>query len=218
MAETRVEQPLSIPRPATSAAAGSGEFIPADYFRRLDPGEVFHNDRPLEVDLGCGDGSFLVTMAQDLPERNFLGVERLLGRVRKVCRRAHRLGLNNVKVLRLEAKYTVEWLLCPDSVSRLHLLFPDPWPKARHHKRRLVQHPFLTAVEQVLVPGGEFLFKTDDADYFEWAEEQLATFPGLKRIDWPEDAFTYAETDFERQWKAEGRSVYRLRAIRPAKE
>lgn len=200
------------PLPRTPEA---GEFIPADYFRRLDPGEIFPGGDPLEVDLGSGDGSFLLAMAREYPERRFLGVERLLGRVRKVCRRAHQAGLDNLKVLRLESRYTVEWLLPPRSVRRLHLLFPDPWPKARHHKRRLVQANFLAAVEQVLIPGGEFLFKTDHPEYFEWATEEIEAFPGLRTTDWPEDAFFYPETDFERQWKAEGKVPQRLRAVRP---
>ena len=189
------------------------EFVPPDYFRRLEREEVFHSAAPLEVDLGCGDGSFLVEMAQHYPERNFLGVERLLGRVRKVGRRASRLGLENLKVLRLEAKYTAEWLLPRHSVNRLHLLFPDPWPKARHHKRRLVQEPFLAALENILVPGGEFLFKTDHEEYYEWALEEVDAFAGLTLRDWPDGAFFYSETDFERQWKAEGRSVHQLRAV-----
>ena len=192
------------------------EFVPKDYFSRLKAEEVFHNGAPLDVDLGCGDGSFLIKMAEHHPERNFLGVERLLGRVRKVSRRAEKLGLENAKILRLEAKYTAEWLLPHSSVSRLHLLFPDPWPKARHHKRRLVQEPFLKAVEDLLIPGGEFLFKTDPEEYFEWAQEEVAAYSGLKIVEWPEDAFFYAETDFEQQWAAEGRSTYRLRAVTSA--
>ena len=189
------------------------EFMPADYFRRLVPGEIFAGDASLELDLGCGDGTFLLAMAREFPERRFLGVERLLGRVRKVCRNARREELGNLKVLRLESLYTVEWLLPPRSVQRLHLLFPDPWPKARHHKRRLVRADFLAAVAQVLVPGGEFLFKTDHPGYFEWAEEEIAAFPGLAVREWPEDAFFYPETDFERQWKAEGKMPQRLRAV-----
>lgn len=197
-----------LPRPAEP-----GEFIPADYFRRLNREELFADEAPLEVDLGAGDGTFLLQMAAHYPERRFLGVERLLGRVRKICRRAEREGLHNVRVLRLEAKYTVEWLLPPSSVSRLHLLFPDPWPKARHHKRRLVQQEFLSAVERVLAPGGEFLFKTDHAEYFEWASEELRAHPSLREIEWPDGAFYYPQTDFEAQWRAEGRSVFQLRAI-----
>ena len=87
------------------------EFMPADYFRRHSADDIFGNDHPLEIDLGCGDGSFLIEMAQHYPERNFLGVERLLGRVRGVCKRIQELGLTNVMVLRLESQYTLEYLL-----------------------------------------------------------------------------------------------------------
>ncbi len=137
------------------------------------PADIFGNDHPLEIDLGCGDGSFLIEMAQHYPERNFLGVERLLGRVRGVCKRIQELGLTNVMVLRLESQYTLEYLLAPASVSRLHLLCPDPWPKARHHKRRLVQQEFLHILQKTLSPGGEFLFKTDHPEYYEWVLEQV---------------------------------------------
>jgi len=189
-------------------------FVPGDYFRRLEPGEIFDDGAPLEIDLGCGDGSFLVDLARALPEYRFLGVERLLGRARKVCRKAVRAGLGNLRVLRLESRYTVEWLLPPASVRRLHLLCPDPWPKARHHKRRIIQPEFLSALARVLEPGGEFLFKSDDADYFEWTLECLATCPDLEPVPWPEDAFFYPKTDFERQWLAEGRIIQRLRCRR----
>ena len=154
-------------------------------------------------------------MARNYPDRNFLAVERLLGRVRKVCRRATRANLSNLGVLRLEARYTTEWLLPPSSVSRLHLLFPDPWPKARHHRRRLVQQEFLAAVEEILVPGGEFLFKTDHQDYSQWAAEEIATFGRFELLDWSDDAFFYPQTDFEEEWRAQGREVYRMRAAKP---
>lgn len=199
-------------------AAEPGEFIPEDYFRRLAPNELFTNCSPLEVDLGCGDGSFALGMAHQFPERNFLAVERLLGRVRRVCRRANTAGLKNLRVLRLEARYSVEWLLPPSSVSRLHLLFPDPWPKARHHRRRLVQQGFLTALETILVPGGEFLFKTDHEEYFEWAQVELALFARFKSLEWNEEDFFYPQTDFEEQWRAEGRSVFQLRVQKPLEE
>ncbi|WP_353566933.1 tRNA (guanosine(46)-N7)-methyltransferase TrmB [Haloferula sargassicola] len=189
--------------------------MPADYFRRAGRGEIFDRGAPLEVDLGCGDGSFLLAMAEHFPERNFLGVERLLGRVRKVCKRATRLGLENVRLLRLESRYTVEWLLPEASVSRLHLLCPDPWPKARHHRRRLFQPEFLDAVVQVLEPGGEFLFMTDHPEYFEWSDEIAGSYPGLERLPWQEGAFFYPKTDFQRQWEAEGKSMHRLRLRRP---
>lgn len=201
------QQPM---RPAVAC-----EFMPDDYFARLDPKSLFATDSPLEVDLGCGDGSFLIDMAKHFPERNFLGVERLLGRVKKVCRKAQQAGLSNCKVLRLESKYTIEWLFPKSSIDRLHLLCPDPWPKARHHKNRLVQQGFLQAVLDVLKPGGEFCFKTDHPEYFEWVEEEMRVFGKLQQLDWPEDAFYYPKTDFQLQWEAEGKSIYRCRFQKP---
>lgn len=195
--------------------AEPNEFLPDDYFRRYGGREIFGNDHPLEIDLGCGDGTFLLKMAQHFPERNFLGVERLLGRVRGVCRGIRELGLDNAKVLRLESHYTVEWLLERGAVSRLHLLCPDPWPKARHHKRRIVQQPFLESLFQLLGDGGEFLFKTDHPGYFEWVCEEMDAFKKFHRLPWPDcgehGAFFYPKTDFQQLWESQGKAVHRLR-------
>ncbi|MGJ8696082.1 MAG: tRNA (guanosine(46)-N7)-methyltransferase TrmB [Verrucomicrobiaceae bacterium] len=206
-----MEFPKTVTRPAEP-----NELIPADYFAQLSFADHFDRDAPVEIDLGCGDGSFLLAMAEHHHDRNFIGVERLLGRVRKVCRKGDRKGLTNLRVLRLESLYVLEWLLPPDSVSRIHLLCPDPWPKAKHHRRRLFQKPFLDAVLRVLAPGGELLFKTDHDEYFEWSEEQLDDYPALERLDWPDDAFFYPKTDFQIQWEAEGKSLQGLRARKPA--
>ena len=187
------------------------EFVPEDYFRRLERHEIVRDGRPLEVDLGCGDGKFLLEMAAHYPERDFLGVERLLGRVRKVCKKAAKQGLQNARVLRLECRYTAEWLLPLESVSRLHLLCPDPWPKLRHHRRRLIQEEFLEAIWQVLEPGGEFLFKTDHPEYFDWGVEKVEAFGKFQRLDWPEDAFFYPKTDFQLLWESEGKTLQGLR-------
>jgi len=196
------------------------EFMPADYFRRHSADDIFGNDHPLEIDLGCGDGSFLIEMAQHYPERNFLGIERLLGRVRGVCKRIQELGLTNVMVLRLESQYALEYLLAPATVSRLHLLCPDPWPKARHHKRRLVQQEFLHILKNVLVPKGEFLFKTDHPEYYEWVLEQVDEYGQKKptspfnRLPWPkegkQEGLFYPKTDFQRLWEREGKKIYRI--------
>lgn len=190
------------------------ELYPDDWFRRLDPGEVFP-DRPeafTEVDLGSGDGGFLMAMARHHPERNYLGVERLLGRVRKVCRKSDRAGLANVRILRLETNYAVERLLPHGFADRVHLLFPDPWPRRKHQKRRLMcRPPFLRSIYAMLKPGGELLFKTDHEAYFEAAEETLQEIDFFERLEWPEDAFFYPVTDFERLWRAEGRKIQGIR-------
>lgn len=199
-----------LPRPLMA-----GEFVPEDYFRVIERAEIRRPGRPLEVDLGCGDGSFLMEMARHHPERDFLGVERLLGRVRKVCRKITRNHLDNARVLRLESRYVVEWLLPEASVSRLHLLCPDPWPKVRHHRRRLVREDFLTALWRVLEPGGEFLFMTDHEEYFLWAEEKVAAFRRFERLEWKEDSFFHPKTDFQQLWESEGKSMWRLRCRKP---
>lgn len=207
-------QPYNVlPRPALA-----GEFVPADYFKTLRHEEIVNPGRPLEIDLGCGDGRFLLGMAREYPERDFLGVERLLGRVRKVCKKITKGELSNARVLRLESRYTVEWLLPESSVSRLHLLCPDPWPKFKHHRRRLMQEPFFEAVIRSLVPGGEFLFMTDHEEYFEWACEKVEAYGKFEILEWQEDSFFYPKTDFQLQWEGEGKSMFRLRCKKPASE
>ena len=115
-------------------------------------------------------------------------------------------------MLRLESLYTIAWLLPEHSVSRLHLLCPDPWPKKKHEERRLVRMPeFHAALQRVLVPNGEFLLKTDDTPYFENALENFGACPQFQPVDWPEDAFFYAMTGFEAQWLALSKSIHRAR-------
>jgi tRNA (guanine-N7-)-methyltransferase len=188
-------------------------FTPTDYFRVQELREIFEDpSKPFEIDLGCGDGEFLVEMAAHYPERNFLGVERLIGRIEKTAKMIKQSGLTNARVLRLESLYTIAWLLPQQSVSRLHLLCPDPWPKKKHEERRLVRMPqFHAALQRVLVPNGEFLLKTDDTPYFENALESFGACPQFHRLDWPEDAFFYAMTGFEAQWLALSKSIHRAR-------
>lgn len=186
------------------------QLVPSDYFRKLSKEEIFETNRPLEIDLGCGDGSFLVAMASHYPERNFLGVERLLGRVRKVIRKAEKNSLLNLKVLRLELSYTIEWLLPDHCANRMHLLFPDPWPKKKHHKRRMVNKSFCESLVRILKEDGEFLFKTDHPDYFEESMLALENFNLLEQLSWNTDDF-YPITDFEKIWTKEGKKIYSAR-------
>ena len=190
----------------------SAAFVPTDYFARHSVSRIFGAGEQCEVDLGCGDGGFLLRMAAHYPERRFLGVERLLGRVRKVCRDADRRGLDNLRCLRAESRYFLEWMAEPGSISRLHYLFPDPWPKEKHHKNRLVQESFLPILHRALAPQGEFLFKTDHEEYFLWVCERLEASPLFARAEW--DADFYPETDFQQQWEAMGRSIYAARYVK----
>lgn len=186
------------------------EHIPENFFTPLDLDRVFEGlpGAPLEVDLGSGDGAFLVELARRTPERRFLGVERLLGRVRKTCRRLAREGISNARLIRVESHYLVRYLLTPGSASVIHVMFPDPWPKRKHHHHRLIQTDFLDAVHGALGEGGELRLTTDDLPYFEHMREVFSVHPGFAEEPWtPGD--DYPQTDFERYFRGLGQPIYR---------
>jgi tRNA (guanine-N7-)-methyltransferase len=198
---------------ATPLTPDSVHWIPASILEPAKVEELFPNPGPLSVDYGCGEGAFVVAMAKKHPERNFLATERLVGRVEKVCRNAARLGLSNLRVLRLENLYIAKYILPPESVSVSYVSFPDPWPKRAHQSRRLVQPEFLSAVRLTLVAGGELRLKTDDLPYFQWMDKVVAEAVGWERADWPEDP---AEplTNFEARFIAQGLPIHKTRLLK----
>ena len=188
--------------------ASEVELVPANCFEPFDLVTVFGRSAPLEVDLGCGDGSFLATMAAENPDKNFLGVERLLGRVRSACRNIERAGLTNARVMRFEITYFAEHLLPPGSVTAFHLLFPDPWPKRRHARRRVVSGSFLASLQRALVPGGAVHIATDDTEYFRQITHAVSASPDFAII--PAPSSVYPSTKFERRFRAQGVPIQRL--------
>lgn len=189
------------------------EFTPADYFARQLLTDIFPRPGPLEIDLGSGEGAFILAMAQRHPERNFLGVERLLGRVRKVCRAIARHELTNARIVRIETAYALRYLLPHGTVSVAHVGFPDPWPKRYHQRRRLIQDGFMEALHGVLADGGELRVKTDDEPYFRWMERVFERAKNWARVDWIEEP-DYPITDFERRFTAQGLPIYRARLLK----
>lgn len=186
------------------------EFIPENYFVSVNLADLFpeRSEGPLEVDLGSGDGSFLVEMAKRHPERNFLGVERLLGRLRRTCRKLARDGSLNARLIRLESHYLVRYLLPSASVQVFHVMFPDPWPKRKHHANRLIQTDFLDAVHVALSPGGELRVTTDNLPYFEHMQAVFKPHPGFEEEPWTPGP-DYPQTDFERLFRGQGLPIYR---------
>jgi len=175
----------------------------------LDLAELFQKPRPLEVELGCGDASFLVEYARRNPERNFIGVERLLGRIRKLDRKGRRAGLANLRGARIESSYFLQYLLPPRSAVALHIYFPDPWPKKKHRKHRLIGGNFPALARTALASGGAVYLRTDDADYFQQMTEVFAGSGEFQKVETPEE-LTELPTDFEREFRASG--VQTLRA------
>jgi len=200
--------PLEQPEEHFATAAATLEIFPGETLEPLQLAEVFSRVQPLEVDLGSGPGQFLVAAAQYYPERNFLGVERLLGRVRKTRRKAHFLGLLNLRVLRSEIDYTVHYLLPKGSVHRFHLSFPDPWPKRRHHRRRVVDLEFFESVYDALSDNGDFWIRTDHTEYFQYIQK-LVPETRFTVAPWSEEF--YPTTDFEDLFQEKQLPVYRLR-------
>lgn len=189
-----------------SDAALAIEFVPADYFRPLALAEVFPRAAAIEVDLGCGDGAYLTALAEQNPDRNFLGIERLRGRVRSACHKILNAGLANARILSVEIAYAVMHLLPPRSVEAFHLMFPDPWPKRRHSSRRLVTVDFLASIHGALIPRGTLQIATDQSDYFREIECLAARSPQFTVISDQEPPA--ATSTFEKRF-SESR-IYRL--------
>jgi tRNA (guanine-N7-)-methyltransferase len=183
------------------------ELIPESCIARLDPQKIFGRAARLHVDLGCGDGAFLFALATRMPEKNFLGVERLASRVEKASRKAHKI--DNMCVLRFETAYAVKYLLSERSVETFHLLFPDPWPKRRHHRRRIVTKDFLRAIWAALEENGVLRIVTDHFDYFTRIS-QLAEGSSLFAFMQPSRENDFPASAFEKKFASTGARIYRL--------
>jgi tRNA (guanine-N7-)-methyltransferase len=192
------------------------ELFPESYIVRLDLQRIFGRAAPVHVDLGCGEGSFLCALAERHPGEHFLGVERMGGRVAKACRRAR--ALENVRVLHLETSYAVRYLFPKSSVAVFYLLYPDPWPKRRHRRRRIVTGDFLAALQSALEEDGLLQIATDHLEYFRHIErlarfEQLDGFKSsscskLQII--PSGDLDLPVSKFEQRFRQAGASIYRL--------
>jgi tRNA (guanine-N7-)-methyltransferase len=180
---------------------------------RLKLENLFPVAQSLEVELGSGDGSFLVEYSRRHPERNFVGVERLLGRMQKLDRKGRRAGLTNLAGVRIETTYFLEYLLPRHSVQALHIYFPDPWPKRKHRDRRLVGEQFPKMARLALVQGGRVYLRTDDRDYFEQMTAVFGAAAGWRPVETPAELAGLL-TDFEREFQLRGiqtlRAAYQL--------
>jgi tRNA (guanine-N7-)-methyltransferase len=175
--------------------------------------ELFSQPQPLEVELGCGDASFLVEYARQNPRKNFIGVERLLGRIQKLDRKGRRTGLVNTRGVRIESAYFLQYLLPPHSAGALHIYFPDPWPKKKHRRHRLINPDFPALARAALTPDGTVFLRTDDADYFQQMNEVFAAAKAFVPVETPA-VLAEIVTDFERDFNAQGiptlRAAYRV--------
>lgn len=167
--------------------------------------EWLESAAPLEVDVGSHKGAFLVAMAALYPERRFLGIERQAGRVDRSLRKIERLGLANAFAIQGEGISAMREMDLKAAV--MHVSFPDPWPKRRHHGKRLVKRAFLVEAWGRIERGGMLRLMTDDEPYFRAMEEASASCDGFERVEW-DDGREYPPTEF--QMKFESLPIYRL--------
>lgn len=171
---------------------------------------------PLEVEIGPGDDDFLLEQAEARPDHNWLGIEYSRKRVRRAVRRIERrLGTpGNLRLAWRPAADVVGRFLTPAKVHRVHVYFPDPWPKKHHHRYRLLSPEFLADLRDSLEPGGELRFCTDHLDYAQETLDAFASVGGWENL-LPEPGFEILQptgrlTVFEKRWRDEGRTIHRL--------
>lgn len=184
----------------------------------VDPLAWFDSPGPFELEIGCGKGGFLVARATARPDVRLLGIEWANKFYKFAADRMARREIGNVRVMRTDARVFVMNQLAAGSVSALHLYHPDPWPKKRHHKRRLVQDDFADAVSRVLLPEGRWLIQTDHLGYFEHIREVLGRHAQFAETSWDaaaaETSEDFSGTNFEIKYLREGRAIYRTVYVR----
>ncbi len=180
---------------------------------QFDIATLFDEDRrlfPLEFEIGSGKGTFLVQQATQMPEVNFLGVEYARAFWEYAADRVRRHGLNGVRMLHYDATVFVKWYVPDETFRQVHIYFPDPWPKARHHKRRTVREDVLRELCRVLEPNGCVRIVTDHEDYYQWMLEHVARVTDVfEKIPFERPISAgdgeVVGTNFERKYRREGR-------------
>jgi len=178
------------------------------YFR-----DIFGNDHPLIVEIGSGNGHFLVEYALQHPEKNYIGTEILGGRARKFNQKVEKRRMNNIVVYKGDVRQFLWEYIYEDSISEFIVNFPDPWPKKRHHKHRLLQHAFIEMLHARLKSGGIVSIATDDALYRDWIIEQFKKTAGFRNLH--QDGYTrypdhFPKSLFEQRFREENRNLFFL--------
>ncbi len=179
----------------------------------VDPLSWFDSPGPFELEIGSGKGGFLISRATNNPDIRMLGIEWANKFFLYIADRIARREIKNVHVMRTDAKFLVMNHLPPACIDVLHLYHPDPWPKARHHKRRLMQPDFVQAAIRTLKPSARWLIQSDHEEYFQEMKGLLDHRPELSQIPWDQRESTpgpeWQGTNFEIKYVREGRDIYR---------
>ncbi len=188
-------------------------FIPVDRLgSRVDWDMVFGRPGPISLEIGCGTGHFAVEMALENPETNFIAIDYYNKGCLKSCRRAERHGAQNVRVIRDEARTFVSRCLHPGTLKALYINCPDPWPKKRHRKRRLVNSAFVDFIYPYLATGADFYFASDFDDYAIDVADMMRGQTGFNNMlapeGWVHELPGYPLTKYMRRFISEGKRIY----------
>ncbi len=175
--------------------------------RSLDLSAIVPEDAPLEIEIGCGNGRFLAARAAKNPTTHYIGVERMMERIRRCSRKAQQGALNNLTFLRVEAGRFVRELLPEHRVQSMYLFFPDPWPKRRHHKNRFFQREMCDTLARIFIPEGTMYISTDHEEYFKEMYRYLSEDPRFIEVE-PLLREEDEQTDFERLFLSKGDPIY----------
>lgn len=173
--------------------------------------DLFHNDHPVVIEYCSGNGAWIASKAAANPNINWVAVELKFDRVRKVWSKIKNYGLNNLIVIYGEAHATTRQYFQDDSISDVYINFPDPWPKNRHAKNRLIQPTFATELSRILKEGKSLTFVTDDMPYSEWLIEIMGSHKDFVS-KYPEPYFlteepNYGTSYFDELWRSKGRTI-----------
>lgn len=188
--------------------------VPGRLTPPLDWDSIFGRADAVEIEIGCGKGLYLAEAARLRPGSDFVGVERAGKWFRRAVQRAHRSDLPNIRLLQGDAfDFLARWVQ-PGSVAAVHVYFPDPWPKHRHGKRRLLQGDLYQLAARALAPDGRLFLASDVEPYFRGAVADVAGTKLFEAEDWPEDAPDRLPTNFAVKYAREGRPLYYARFAR----
>lgn len=185
--------------------------------------EVFDNDHPIHIEIGMGKGQFIMTLAKEHPEINYVGIEKYSSVLVRALEKQQEMELPNIKFIRMEAENIAE-VFAPDEVVRIYLNFSDPWPKDRHAKRRLTSVQFLQRYENILQKDGHLIFKTDNRDLFDFSLEQVEEAEHWILLNHTFDLHhsEYVEgnvmTEYEQRFVEKGNAICRMEIMQKAPE
>lgn len=178
-------------------------------FAPLDLPALFGNGRPVFLEIGSGKGRFLIASAIERPEVNYIGIEKSLHYHRVIRERVAKRNLQNVRLINHDAFLVMQKMIGDGTIAEVHIYFPDPWPRKREKKRRIIRPDALAEMRRVLVAGGSGIFVTDHREYFEAAAPLIGgVFRSEARTPGPEDP---PRTNYEAKYRAEGREIFEVR-------